>query len=114
MLQRDVGKQGGTKATRAATLAISSALIERGRTRRRLRPLPQIRGGSDAALVVREITDARLCLHCLARKTGVSVLQANALLTTIVRTFRLKIGPHRCDACLERKTTFSITKDGQP
>jgi len=111
--------------TRAATLrddlsaicATSRSLIARGRERRftafyaRLRP---ICGGSDAALVTATIQNARLCLDCIARKTGVPLEQINGLLIAIGRTVRLTIGPHRCDACLQRKTTFSLTKDRQP
>ena len=62
----------------------------------------------------RTITDVTMCLSCIARKTGVPVEQVNGLLRTITRTLRLRIGPHRCDACLQHKTTFSVTKDGHP
>ena len=77
----------------------------------RLRP---ICGGSDAALVTSIIRDASLCLHCIAKKSGVPVEQVNGLLLIVSRTFRLRIGPHRCDTCLERKTTFSVPTDGRP
>ena len=60
------------------------------------------------------ITDVTMCLSCIARKTGVPVEQVNGLLRTITRTLRLRIGPHRCDACLQHKTTFSVAKDGHP
>jgi hypothetical protein len=101
----------------ADVIGHSRALLAAGRERRltstyeRLRP---IRGGSDAALIAALIADARLCLPCIARKTGVPAEQADGLLTTFAKTLRLKRGPNRCDACLRRRTTFSVTKDGQP
>ena len=101
----------------AAVCAQSRALIERGRERRRFSAYPRLRpisGGSDAALVVMTITDATVCLPCIARNTGIPVEQVNGLLRTITRTLRLRIGPHRCDACLQHKTTFSVTKDVHP
>jgi hypothetical protein len=65
-----------------------------------------------AALVANIIRGAELCLHCVARKSSVSPEQANGLLLIVGRTLRLRIRPHRCDACLESKTTFSVPIDG--
>jgi hypothetical protein len=98
----------------AEACADSRALLDRSLARRRRPPLLVIRGGSDAVLITPLIADARLCLHCIARKTGVSVERVNAVLRMVAQTLRLRIGPHRCDACLEHKTTFSVTRDGHP
>src|SRR5262249_11454080 len=69
-------------------------------------------GGSDAGLIAEMIVNAKLCLPCIARKTGVPVAEANATLTKIAASLRLRVGPHRCDSCLHEKTTFSVTRDG--
>ena len=103
---------------RSATLIAETAVvIERSRALYRRahvvtgRALP-MRGGSDAALVVSLLRDAQLCLVCISKKAVVPYAQANALLLLVARTLRLQIGPHRCDGCLENKTTFSVAKDG--
>ena len=70
--------------------------------------------GPDIALITSIITDANLCLPCIARKTGVSVGQVNSVLLIIARAIRLRIGPHRCGACLEHRGTFSVPTDGHP
>ena len=101
----------------AALCVQSRGLIESGRERRfsaiypRLRP---IRGGSDSALIVMAITNAAACLPCIAKKTGVPVIEVNHLLLGIVKTLRLAVGQRRCDLCLESRTTFSITKSDGP
>ena len=98
-----------------ATWATSCALLERARERQlcsRSRRL--IRGGSDVAMVTEAITDAQLCVHCIARRTGVPAEEINSLVTTLAGTIRIWIGPQRCDACLERRITFSLNKQGQP
>lgn len=95
----------------------SRVLVATGQQRRLSSTYPRlrvIRGASDIGMVTDVITGARLCLHCIARKTGVPLEQVNLMLTTIVRTLRLGVGPHRCDACLQQKTTFSVTRDGHP
>ena len=102
-----------------ATWATSTTLINAGRCRRRRSHDPRdrpIRGGSgsDALLITPLIADARLCVACIAKKSGVPANQIDSLLRTIARTLRLSIGPHRCDPCLQHKTTFSVTKDGHP
>jgi hypothetical protein len=43
---------------------------------------------------------------------GVPLQDINAVLATLARTIRLGTGPYRCDACRERKTTYSVTKNG--
>jgi hypothetical protein len=95
--------------------ATSCTLLEHARERQlseRTRRL--IRGGSDVAVVAEAITDARLCVHCIARKTGVPAEEVNGLVTTLAGTIRIWIGPHRCDACLERRITFSLNKERPP
>jgi len=98
----------------AALCVESRALIEHVYARRRASPFRVIRGGSDIALVTSTITDANLCLACIARKTGVPVGQVNSLLLVIARTIRLRIGPHRCGACFQHRGTFSVPTDGHP
>jgi hypothetical protein len=103
----------------AAVWATSTALIDAGRRRRQTSDDPRdrpLRGGSgaDAGLITRVILGARLCPSCIARKTGVPADQVNSLLRTIAGSLRLRVGPHRCDACLQHKTTFSVAKNGQP
>ena len=73
-----------------------------------------IGGGSDIELVTAMLMDVALCLPCLSGKAGISVDDVNAVLMVIVKTIRVAVGPRRCDACLERKTTFGIRVDGQP
>jgi len=77
----------------------------------RLRP---IGGGSDVALVTQTITDAFLCVQCIARKTGLPAVEVDGVLKTMARTVRLGIGTRRCEGCLSVKATFSvITNNGE-
>ena len=73
-----------------------------------------ILGRSDAGIIAGLIADTKLCVPCIATMGGVPLDHVDAALVTIVKSFRLRIGPHRCDACRQHKTTFSVTKDGQP
>jgi len=101
----------------AHVLARSRPLIALGRERRLSSVYPRlrlIRGGSDAGPVAEMITSTKRCLHGIATTTGMGIDQVDAALVTITRTLRLRIGPHRCDSCRQHKTTFSVTKDGQP
>ena len=116
---RLIGQAVTLHADLAMALARSRSLIDHVRQRRRTSPFRVIRGGSDAGrgdagLVVSTIADTKMCVPCIARHTGIPVEQIDALLRTVARTLRLMIGPHRCDACLQHKTTFSVTKDGHP
>jgi len=104
----------------AGAVTVSRALIERGRQRRlsstygRLRP---IGGGSDAGDVALAITDASLCLPCIAKKTGVPEHETEALLMSIATTLKLVAIPGHCDGCLDRGTTFHLnrtTGNGMP
>src|SRR5260370_22790550 len=91
----------------AHVLARSRTLIALGRERRLSLVYPRlrlIRGGSDAGPVAEMITSAKLCLHCIATTTGIGIDQVDAALLTITRTLRLRIGPHRCDACPQHET----------
>src|SRR5262249_46419357 len=95
------------RADLPATRARSAALIDCGYARRRRHPFRIIRGSSDAGdaklwanAIINAVFGARLCLDCIARKAGVSVEQASALLSTIAGGIHLTIGPHRCDLCL--------------
>ena len=97
----------------AAVCSESHALIDRVHQRRRAHPLRIIRGGSDAAPVIPTIADAALCLHCIARKTGMPVEQVTDLLLAIAKTLRLAVGPRRCDLCLQDQTTFSVVRSGK-
>ena len=99
----------------------SRALIQRGRDRRFTSTYSLLRaicGGSDGSgdvrLVTETIAGAFLCVHCIARKTGLPPAEVDGLLKTIARTLRLGIGTRRCDGCLSVTATFSvITKNGQ-
>jgi hypothetical protein len=74
----------------------------------------RISGGSDAAQVRALITDAALCVRCLLEKVGVrSETQVYALLGSVARTARVRVGPGRCDACREQKATFSVSEKGR-
>ena len=100
-------------AVLAVAFARSRSLIDRVHQRRRAHPLRIIRGGSDAALVIPTIADAALCLHCIAKKTGMPVEQVTDLLLAIAKTLRLAVGPRRCDLCLKDQTTFSVVRSGK-
>jgi hypothetical protein len=105
------------RAEFAAVVECSRVLLATGRERRLSSSYPQLRtigGGSDVALIAAVLTNARLCLECIARKIGIAEAEANALLTELARTIRLTLGPPRCDSCLQHRTTFSVTRDGQP
>jgi|SRR5215470_2153750 len=110
---------------RAATLhaeleevcAESRALIERGRVCRltsiysRVRP---IHGGSDLPLVMDVISEAALCLECIAKKTGLQRVAVDDLLKRLAEIVWLRIRPRRCDGCLQSRTTFGIARNEQP
>ena len=65
---------------------------------------------SDATLILTAITGkVLLCVECVAKKTGVPATEVDAALRTVARAIRLTMGPRRCDGCLERKTTFSLS-----
>src|SRR5215813_1788754 len=95
----------------------SLTLIERGGERRltstygRLR---SIRGGSDLPLVMDAITEAVLCLDCIAKKTGLQRVEADDFLKRLAEIVWLRIGTRRCDSCLESKATFGIARNQQP
>jgi hypothetical protein len=72
-------------------------------------PLPAISGGSDdAGLVAAAITDASLCVECIARRSGVPVTRVDAVLTTIAMTLAVAMITTRCAACLETRRTFRL------
>jgi len=100
----------------AAVVERSLDLLWLGRQRRSAADfrLRQIAGGSDVALVTGTITDAALCLPCIAKKSGVPTEEVNALLRAIARNLRLAVGIRQCAACLETKTTFGINTNGHP
>ena len=76
--------------------------------------LRHIAGGSDVALVTGMITDASMCLPCIAKKSGAPTEQINALLRLIAANLRLAVAICQCAACLEMKTTFRINTNGHP
>jgi hypothetical protein len=91
----------------------SRRLVEQGRGRRLSTTYPRlrvIRGGSDAGLVALAITDASLCLACVARKTGVPEPEVDAILLRVAGTLKLAAVGGRCDACLELKTVFRLNR----
>src|SRR6185436_12970903 len=101
------------RAELAGAVALSRRLLERGRQRRLSSTYPRLRpigGGSDAGDVALAITDASLCLQCIAKKTGVPEHETDALLMRIATTLKLVAIPGRCDACLDRGTTFRLDR----
>jgi hypothetical protein len=75
----------------------------------RLRP---IEGGSDVAMITGMITDAAMCLPCIAKKAGVATDEVNTLLRSVAANLRLAVGIYPCAACQENKTTFRLKTNG--
>ena len=73
-------------------------------------PIPRrTAGASDASLILTAIIGVLLCEECIAKKTGLPATEVDAALGTVARAVRLAMGPRRCDGCLQRKTTFSLS-----
>jgi len=74
----------------------------------------RIAGGSDGELVSAIVTEAPLCIACLAGRTGVPRQQVDTVLSRIGRTIKLSVRPGRCAGCLEDKMVFALHRARRP
>ena len=66
------------------------------------------------AQVITLITDTVLCQICIAEKAGMPTDDVYIALRTTVRVVQLRVEQRLCDGCFRNKTTFSVTRNGQP
>lgn len=64
--------------------------------------------GGDIALVLTVVLGRSLCLECIAKKCGLPVPRASALLGTIAGSLKLNVGAGPCDGCLEPTQRFRL------
>jgi hypothetical protein len=69
---------------------------------------------SDAELVTTIITGAALCIHCIAKRTGMPLPQVDTMLARIAMTVKLSVQPRRCSACLEDRMVFTFYRTPEP
>ena len=66
------------------------------------------RSPEDAALVSTTITDASLCVECIAKKTGIPTPRVKAALEMIAETVKVAWHESSCDACLTTTKVFRL------
>ena len=62
------------------------------------------------SIVTRLILDRPTCLDCIARKSGLTVREAEVTLDMIADALRVYREPDRCLVCEEMKRVFSVKR----
>ena len=62
------------------------------------------------SIVTRLILDRPTCIDCIAKKSGLTVRQAEATLDMIEDALRVFREPDRCRVCEEMKRVFSVKR----
>ena len=70
-------------------------------------PIP-IRDSGDAGLVSSVLLNARLCVDCIMKKTGVPASRVHAVLAAIGKTVQVDGGASLCSACMTTKRVFQL------
>ena len=70
-------------------------------------PIP-IRDAGDAGLISTVLIDARLCLDCIVKKTGVPAPRVHSLLMTIGHVVKVDTIGTLCSACMMTKRVFRL------
>ena len=72
-------------------------------------------GGSDAEMIAGVLSEAPLCLSCIAKITGVPSPQIEAVLATVATSLKLTLRSAHCSSCLEQKpVTYALTTSAKP